>query len=192
MKNKKTRRFKIRYIVFGLLGVMALAALVFMRFGGFGTGENVNPEEFLAYAEPVENITVPESAKIIALGEATHGNAEFQQLKLEVFKLMVKNNGVRAFALEGDYGGCSGFTDGEIFGQAIHYYEENEIEVGKPMACQVVVNHVVELTEEEKAEARQNAVRRYQEEELRKLQNRNRPSARKENHPQPSLFDLGL
>ena len=88
--------------------------------------------------------------------------------------------------------GCSGFTDGEIFGQVIHYYEENEIEEGKPMNCQVVVNHVVELTEEEKAEARQNAVRRYQEEELRKLQNRNRPSARKETHPQPSLFDLGL
>ncbi|SOC08488.1 PcfK-like protein [Bacteroides sp. AR29] len=41
--------------------------------------------------------------------------------------------------------GCNGFTDGEIFGQAIHYYEENEIEVGKPMNCQVVVNHVVEL-----------------------------------------------
>ena len=88
--------------------------------------------------------------------------------------------------------GCSGFTDGEIFGQAIHYYEENEIEVGKPMNCQVVVNHVVELTEEEKAEARQNAARRYQEEELRKLQNRNRPPARKVTQPQPSLFDLGL
>ena len=73
-----------------------------------------------------------------------------------------------------------------------HYYEENEIEVGKPMDCQVVVNHVVKLTAEEKAEARQNAVRKYQEEELRKLQNRHRPSARKENQPQPSLFDLGL
>ena len=48
--------------------------------------------------------------------------------------------------------GCNGFTDGEIFGQAIHYYEENEIEVGKPMDCQVVVNHVVKLTAEEKAE----------------------------------------
>ena len=46
--------------------------------------------------------------------------------------------------------GCNGFTDGEIFGPAIHYYEENEIEVGKPMNCQVVVNHVVELTEEER------------------------------------------
>ena len=66
MENKKTRRFKIRYIVFGLLGVMALAALVFMRFGGFGTGENVNPEEFLAYAEPVENIKQME--KIMVLG----------------------------------------------------------------------------------------------------------------------------
>ena len=88
--------------------------------------------------------------------------------------------------------GCNGFTDGEIYGQAVHYYDENEIEVGKPIQCQIAVNHVVELTTEEKAEARQNAIRRYQEEELRKLQNRNRPSARKETQPQPSLFDLGL
>ena len=64
MKNKKTRRFKIRYIVFGLLGVMALAKTCIYAFWEvLGTGENVNPEEFLAYAEPVENITVPESAK---------------------------------------------------------------------------------------------------------------------------------
>ena len=90
--------------------------------------------------------------------------------------------------------GCNGFTDGEIYGQAIHYYEENEIEVGKPMNCQVVVNHVVELTEEEKAEARQNAVRRYQEEELRKLQNRHKPrtatKATAQAIQEPSLFDL--
>ncbi len=42
--------------------------------------------------------------------------------------------------------GCNGFTDGEIYGQAVHYYDENEIEVGKPIQCQVAVNHVVELT----------------------------------------------
>ena len=40
--------------------------------------------------------------------------------------------------------GCNGFTDGEIYGQAVHYYDENEIEVGKPIQCQVAVNHVVE------------------------------------------------
>ena len=32
--------------------------------------------------------------------------------------------------------GCNGFSDGEIYGQAIHYYDENEIEVGKPIQCQ--------------------------------------------------------
>ncbi len=89
--------------------------------------------------------------------------------------------------------GCNGFTDGEIYGQAVHYYDENEIEVGKPIDCQVAVNHVVKLTAEEKAEARQHAVRRYQDEELRKLQNRTRPTkAKTENQVQPSLFDFGL
>ena len=86
--------------------------------------------------------------------------------------------------------GMNGFDDDEIFGMAVHYYDENEIEVGKPIQCQVAVNHVVELTAEEKAEARQNAVRRYQDEELRKLQNRNKPSAKKETQSHPSLFDL--
>ena len=86
--------------------------------------------------------------------------------------------------------GCNGFSDGEIYGQAIHYYDENEIEVGKPVQCQVVVNHVVELTEEEKQEARRKAVAQYQQMELQKLQNRNKPTAKKETQVQPSLFDF--
>lgn len=90
--------------------------------------------------------------------------------------------------------GCNGFADEEIFGMAVHYYEENEIEVGKPMNCQVAVNHIVELTAEEKAEARQNAVRRYQEEELRKLQNRSKPrtatKATAQEVQQPNLFNF--
>ena len=104
--KKRTKHSKIWCIVFGLLGVIVLIVLIFMHFGGFSTGENVNPEEFVKYAQSVEDITVPENAKIIALGEATHGNVEFQQLKLDVFKQMVENYGVRAFVLEGDYGGC--------------------------------------------------------------------------------------
>ena len=58
--------------------------------------------------------------------------------------------------------GCNGFCDDEIYGQAIHYYEEKDIEVGKPLNCQVSVNHHIELTEEEKAQARQEAIRQYQ------------------------------
>lgn len=104
--KKKIKHFRMRYIVLGIFGILFFVAFIFMRFGGFGTGETANPEEFAAYAQPVENISVPENVRIIALGEATHGNAEFQALKLDVFKQMVEKYDVRAFALEGDYGGC--------------------------------------------------------------------------------------
>ena len=74
-----------------------------------------------------------------------------------------------------------------------HYYDEDDIEVGKAISCQVAVNHVVELTEEEKAEARQEAIKQYQREELAKLQSRNARVKKTENiatQVQPSLFDF--
>jgi hypothetical protein len=46
--------------------------------------------------------------------------------------------------------GCNGFSDDEIFGMAAHYYDEDTVEVGKPGNGRVVVNHKVEMTEEEK------------------------------------------
>lgn len=92
--------------------------------------------------------------------------------------------------------GCNGFTDGEIYSMAVHYYDEDDIEVGEPLNCQVAVNHTVELTEEEKAEARRSAVEQYRQAELRKLENRNKkPTATTKQSTQveqPSLFDLGL
>ncbi|MEX1308005.1 MAG: erythromycin esterase family protein [Eubacteriales bacterium] len=106
MKKERKKRSIAWRIVLSLFVILAVAALIFMRFGGFSTGESANPDEFAAYTGTVQDISIPENAKIIALGEATHGNVEFQQLKLDVFKLMVENYGVRAFALEGDYGGC--------------------------------------------------------------------------------------
>lgn len=48
--------------------------------------------------------------------------------------------------------GCCGFSDDEIFGMAVHVIDEPTIEIGKPIKTNVVVNHHVELTEEEKAE----------------------------------------
>ena len=86
--------------------------------------------------------------------------------------------------------GCNGFSDGEIYSQAVHYYDEDDIEVGKPLQCQVVVNHTVELTDEEKAEARQQAIRQYQAEELRKLQNRNKAKASQKTNVQQVELSL--
>lgn len=87
--------------------------------------------------------------------------------------------------------GCNGFTDGEIYSMAVHYYDEDDIEVGNPVSCQVSVNHIVELTEEEKAEARQRAVEQYQQAELRRMQERHkRPTAKQETQVQPNLFNF--
>ena len=73
-----------------------------------------------------------------------------------------------------------------------HYYDEDNIEVGKSINCQVVVNHTIELTEEEKAEARKKAIERYQAEEYRKLTAK-KPKAEKQEEQQiaqPSLFEF--
>lgn len=90
--------------------------------------------------------------------------------------------------------GCCGFSDEEIFSMAVHVIDEPTLEIGKPMTCGVVVNRHIELTEEEKAEQKALALKRFQDEELRKLQNRNsKPKAVKpqENkQPELSLFDL--
>ena len=74
-----------------------------------------------------------------------------------------------------------------------HYYDEDDIEVGKAISCRVAVNHIVELTEEEKAEARQEAIKQYQREELAKIQSRNARVKKTESvvtQVQPSLFDF--
>ena len=64
-------------------------------------------ETFSQNVKAVDELTVPEGARVIALGEATHGNKEFQQLKLSVFKRLVETTNVRGLILEGDLGGCA-------------------------------------------------------------------------------------
>ena len=90
--------------------------------------------------------------------------------------------------------GCCGFADEEIYSMAVHVIDEPALEIGKPINCDVVVNRHIDLTEEEKAEQKALALKRYQEEELRKLQVRHskpRASMPKETiQPQPSLFDF--
>lgn len=90
--------------------------------------------------------------------------------------------------------GCNGFEDDEIYSMAVHYYDEDDLEVGSHVACHVVVNHTIVLSKEEKAEARKQAIQQYQAQELRRLQERRRVKAKastdSEQVPQPSLFDM--
>lgn len=88
---------------------------------------------------------------------------------------------------------CMGLTDEEVYSLAVHFFDEDDIEIGNPIACNVIVNHTIELTEEEKAQARQEALKEYQAEQLRKMQKRtNKPKTPKA-QPEittPSLFDF--
>lgn len=73
--------------------------------------------------------------------------------------------------------GCNGFAD------------EEDIDIGKPVSCKVVVNHTVELTEEEKAEARRNAIRKAESEAYAKLAKaKSKPKKIEDNKLMPSLF----
>jgi len=86
--------------------------------------------------------------------------------------------------------GCNGFHDDEIFGMAVHFYDEDSIEIGKPINAQVAVNHVVVLTAEEKEKARQDAMQKAQDEAYRKMTQPTKKAKRVALNPQPSLFDF--
>ena len=106
MKNKGTKKHTVRLLLLALFVVALICGSLYSYFGGINKVKPIDTEEFAKYTKNVSDITIPDSVRIVALGEATHGNVEFQQLKLDVFKILVEKYGVRAFALEGDYGCC--------------------------------------------------------------------------------------
>ena len=85
--------------------------------------------------------------------------------------------------------GCNGFTDDEINSMALHYYDEDNINIGNPIACQVVVNHTVQLTDEEKEQARKDAVKRAQDEAYNRMKQPVK-KAKTVVNTQPSLFNF--
>ena len=86
--------------------------------------------------------------------------------------------------------GCCGFADDEIYSMAVHYYDE-DVEIGKQINANIVVNHVVELTAEEKEQARQDAIKQAQNEVYRKItQQPAKRTSTAVSTPQPNLFDL--
>ena len=98
-------------------------------------------------------------------------------------------NQIKALANEG----CIGMADDEVYSLACHFYDEDIIDIGKPINCGVVVNHRIELTEEEKAEARQRAISQYQAEELRKMQQRkSKPTAKPQETKYAELYLFGF
>ena len=66
------------------------------------------------YGKSVSEIKLNDHIKVVGLGEATHGNSDFQDLKLEVLKTLVEKNNLKNFCLEADFG------EGMIINNYIH------------------------------------------------------------------------
>lgn len=76
--------------------------------------------------------------------------------------------------------GCCGFTDDEIYSIAVHYYDEDiSKDDCKQIDCEVIVNHQVQLTEEEKAELRSQAKDKYEAQILAQMKREDEERARK-------------
>lgn len=85
--------------------------------------------------------------------------------------------------------GCNGFNDEEIYSMAVHYYDEDSIKDVKPINCNVVVNHSVELTEEDKKAAHEAAMKKLIDEQHALL--KKKPGKKKEvTEVQQSLFEF--
>lgn len=80
-------------------------------------------------------------------------------------------------------------SDAEVFGVAVHYYDEENIKIEKVSAgCFVSSSHKVELSEEEKNAAREAAIKRLAEEQYRLLKKKPAKKKADANVQQMSLF----
>lgn len=93
--------------------------------------------------------------------------------------------------------GKCGFADEEILGMAKHYWDEDDVEVSEHSKCRVVVNREVELTDEDKAAIKREAMereiearRKEMEFERKKKAEAKQSKQKPEPAPQMSLFDL--
>lgn len=87
--------------------------------------------------------------------------------------------------------GCNGFSDDEIYGMAVHYYSEDNIDVGKKSSGNVVINRQIELTEEEKKELHDKAREQVLKEEMDKIRGKGKkkiPVITKPSAPNDDLF----
>ena len=84
--------------------------------------------------------------------------------------------------------GLNGFADEEIFSMAVHYYDEDNLkDIATNKMPKVVVNHTIDLSEEEKKQAKEAAIKRAQDEAYEAMRKRSTKPA-KVIDQQPSLF----
>ena len=108
-------------ILIAVLPVIFIAVLIMFMTGVIGS-EKRKIDDIDKYAVSFEDLSIPTDVKAIGIGEATHGNHEFQVVKLEVLKKLVETGNCKSFSLEISAG------EGAYVNDAIHSEGDVDLE----------------------------------------------------------------
>lgn len=104
---------KKKIVIIGTALVLFFGALIAAKLGVFEKG-NGKIEGLKEAATTVGDLEIPEEAVVVGVGEATHGNAEFQELKLSVLKRLGSEGTCRAILFE------MPVADGDMLNAYVH------------------------------------------------------------------------
>lgn len=88
-----------------ICGLCLTLATCFTLLVGCGASAPLSADLSFTQAH-IGTISIPTDVKVVGLGEAGHGVAEYQQMKADVFRALVENAGCHTFIIEGDFGGA--------------------------------------------------------------------------------------
>jgi len=108
MKLFKRTLITISLLIAGYIGIMLL-----INAGTVLSSSRKLPE-IEEVATTLDDMVIPEGIRVIGIGEATHGNAEFQTAKLEMLKKLIAEGNCRCIAFEISVG------EGAMINSAIH------------------------------------------------------------------------
>lgn len=92
--------------------------------------------------------------------------------------------------------GRRGFADDEVYGMAVHFYDEESITPsGKSVGCTVVVNHEIKLSAEEvkkiREDARKEAEDKVRREEIARIENERKKAEEASKRKREQMKDEG-
>ena len=104
------KRFKIIFISCVALVVLYLGLMLAFKFKLIASpARKLDGIEDKAIT--FEELTIPEDVKVVGIGEATHGNCEFQTAKLEMLKKQVETGKCHSIAFEMSTGEAAEIND---------------------------------------------------------------------------------
>ncbi|OFK79382.1 erythromycin esterase family protein [Peptoniphilus sp. HMSC062D09] len=102
----------ILIFILTIIFLVGLGDFLWIKIPELSARKNISDIE--DYGKKVSQIKLNDDIKVVGLGEATHGNSDFQDLRLEVLKTLVEKNNLKSFCLEADFG------EGMIINNYIH------------------------------------------------------------------------